>query len=422
MATAVTVIFGANSTQFQAELKRMTAMATAAATKMSSGVGGVGAHGPRGMTGVIRETTVIGREIAMGRGLGRVLGSMTLLVQYLKSYVSGADKAASYTEQLAAGYQRLALQANVAAIAAMKKAEASAADAFATNLEDKETIAAADADAAKAASAQAAAVAAQEKAVAATEAAEAEQLEAAADGEVTAASLPLMAIFFGLIAVLALLYGAYKVVTAIIRSHTAAQIEAQKVAYSLKLTFGEEADAIEKLRKEAEKTDDALAKLGESHDKTAKHVQDSIAAWDSYYEAHKKATDLMKEGALTKIDIAEKTGSISKSEAINERANVETLALKRQSDIEEQQLRNKRDALASAAEKAAKDADKKAKEAKDAELTNNPEAIAKAKEIERLRKIENDNRKEADEVVAKANEMKPGKERNTQVNLSLIHI
>ena len=172
MANAVTVIFGANSTQFQAELGRMQAMARATAGKMSSGIGGIGGHGPKGMTGVIRETTVIGREIAMGRGLGRILGSMTLLVQYLKSYASGADKAATYTEQLATGYQRLSLQANLAAQAAIKKAEALAADAFAENLSDVASVKAADSAAAAAAAKQADAIAAEEVAIAATAAAE----------------------------------------------------------------------------------------------------------------------------------------------------------------------------------------------------------------------------------------------------------
>ena len=405
MANAVTVIFGANSTQFQAELGRMQAMARAAAGKMSSGIGGIGGHGPKGMTGVIRETTVIGREIAMGRGLGRILGSMTLLVQYLKSFTSGAEKASSYTDQLAAGYQRLALKANVAAIAAMKKAEATAAAAYAENLEDIETIKAAEADAAKAASATAEAIAAQEKSAAAIEAAEAEELEAAATEQATVSSLPLMAIFFGIIAVLALMYGAYKVVSAVINQFKERQIEANKAAYEGKLNFEEEASALERLRKEAERTDDALAKLGESHDKTVEHVKTSIGAWDAYYDAQKKAYDLMKEGAMIQIGTDEKLGKITKLEAVNARADVEKATLDKQHAIEDEQLRKKRDTLANAAEKAANVADEKAKEAKAAELNSSPESIAKVKEIDRLKKIEDADRKEADDVAKKASEM-----------------
>ena len=87
MASAVTVTFSANSAQFQAELKRMELMTRAAGRGMSSGLGamGGGRHGPVGMTGIIRESTVISREIMMGRGLGRILGSMSLLVQYIQS-------------------------------------------------------------------------------------------------------------------------------------------------------------------------------------------------------------------------------------------------------------------------------------------------------------------------------------------------
>ncbi len=42
-----------------------------------------GAHGAGGMTGIIRESLVIMREISMGRGSGRIGGSITLLAQYL---------------------------------------------------------------------------------------------------------------------------------------------------------------------------------------------------------------------------------------------------------------------------------------------------------------------------------------------------
>ena len=80
MATAITAIFGANSTQFQAELAKMQTMAIASASRIRSATAG-GGHGAVGMTGMVRETTVIGREIAMGRGMGRILGSLTLLSQ-----------------------------------------------------------------------------------------------------------------------------------------------------------------------------------------------------------------------------------------------------------------------------------------------------------------------------------------------------
>lgn len=42
-----------------------------------------GSHGGGGIAGIIRESLVIVREIAAGRGMGRVAGSVTLLAQYL---------------------------------------------------------------------------------------------------------------------------------------------------------------------------------------------------------------------------------------------------------------------------------------------------------------------------------------------------
>ena len=42
-----------------------------------------GLHGGGGLTGIIRESVVIAREIAMGRGGGRIAGSVTLLAQYM---------------------------------------------------------------------------------------------------------------------------------------------------------------------------------------------------------------------------------------------------------------------------------------------------------------------------------------------------
>lgn len=64
---------------------KMAADATilAAAKGQGAMVGMSGGHGAGGMTGIIRESLVILREISMGRGLGRIGGSVTLLAQYL---------------------------------------------------------------------------------------------------------------------------------------------------------------------------------------------------------------------------------------------------------------------------------------------------------------------------------------------------
>lgn len=58
--------------------QRAAAIANAEAIVAAGAAGrGGGGHGPAGMTGIIRESLVIIREISMGRGLGRIGGSVT---------------------------------------------------------------------------------------------------------------------------------------------------------------------------------------------------------------------------------------------------------------------------------------------------------------------------------------------------------
>ena len=59
-----------------------TAEIAARVSAAAAGKMGVG-HGQGGWTGIIRESLVIIREVSMGRGLGRIGGSVTLLAQYL---------------------------------------------------------------------------------------------------------------------------------------------------------------------------------------------------------------------------------------------------------------------------------------------------------------------------------------------------
>ena len=196
MATAVTVAFGANSLQFQAELRRMESMAAASGRRMASGGHGHMAGG----TGMIRETAVIGREIAMGRGMGRILGSLTLLAQYVNTSTRNAQKGSSAARDLADAYGQVAYKARMASIAAMKKAEASAAaakidgDASAEFISTLTAEKAAQNQVAQAAlkSAQDVAAAARLKANAAKDAFDASYKKAQAPGGLTIASMDQM--------------------------------------------------------------------------------------------------------------------------------------------------------------------------------------------------------------------------------------
>ncbi len=161
MASAVTVIFGANSTQFQAELARMQTMTTLSARRMAAT--SASAH-IQGMSGLIREGITIPREIIEGRGMGRVIGSLSLFIQFLSTASRGSSQAASSARILADAYAEASLKANMAAAAALKKAEASAVAAEAEGFEIDSTLAAADADAAESIAANATASALARKA------------------------------------------------------------------------------------------------------------------------------------------------------------------------------------------------------------------------------------------------------------------
>jgi hypothetical protein len=196
MANAITAIFGANSQQFQAELSRMQTMAAASAAKISAST--AAGHGSVGMTGMVRETTVIGREIAMGRGMGRILGSLTLLTQYIGSASGAAKKATNAAQELSAAYEREALKQDMAAIAAAKKSAALAVEAEMEGFQDDATIAASDANAAEAVTARLAAAALRQKAAAAA-------ADAAAETALAESSATASMGMVGMIAVFALL-------------------------------------------------------------------------------------------------------------------------------------------------------------------------------------------------------------------------
>ena len=99
--------------------QRAAAIANAEAIVAAGAAGrGGGGHGPAGMTGIIRESLVIIREISMGRGLGRIGGSVTLLAQYL-GVLGLAVKSTAATQVLAArAAEKLNVQLAAQALAA----------------------------------------------------------------------------------------------------------------------------------------------------------------------------------------------------------------------------------------------------------------------------------------------------------------
>ena len=101
------------------ELAKIQAVAEGNGAKAALNV----SHGHGGISGIIRESLVIIREIAMGRGLGRIGGSVTLLAQYMG--VLGLAVKSTATEALRASIaaSKLSKAMNAAAFAAQGTAE-----------------------------------------------------------------------------------------------------------------------------------------------------------------------------------------------------------------------------------------------------------------------------------------------------------
>ena len=208
MPSAITAIFGADSTQFVRELSKAEAAIVGTNRRLSSG-GGANIGGNTGGIGALGELIVLFRELGRGN-TSRIPGSLTILAQRLGLLKFLIKDNASAAAALADGYENLAKSATKAAVAAVKKAEASLASAVD---ETDDSVAAfnqalADDEAAIAATAHAKAM--QAKAIAAREAAAAEETEAVA-------SVGAIGIVAGVVTgILIGLWGAHKIATALV--------------------------------------------------------------------------------------------------------------------------------------------------------------------------------------------------------------
>lgn len=382
MASAVTVVFGANSTQFQAELARMQTMAAASGRRIGADM--AGAHGGHaGQTGIVRESAVIGREIAMGRGFGRILASMTLLAQYMNTAKRNAEQGIQAAEMLADGYEKMAVKARLAAISALKKAEASAVAAEMDGFEDAASIAAADANALEAKNAELAAVALEQKAAAAWAAAEAD--EAAAAAAVTAggafkAMLGTLGFFGLLLVIIAELYVVVKSLTEILNRSANMQQKAAEWANAHRLAIWEEIEAMEKLKDASENFTQSLVKMNTAKDRSVELAREAAEAFKAESEAKEKLYDVGVKSKLLDVDIDEKKGLISHRDAIQKKAAIETQAVADKAAAKQASLDGEAKIAAAAAAKAEKDkADAQAAaQAADDKINKSPEGKKRA--------------------------------------------
>lgn len=239
-------------------------LATIATTVKSGTISGVG-HGS--ITGIIRETLVIIREISMGRGFGRIGGSLTLLAQYLgvlklavRSTATEFILAAIAQDKLAvsAGREALIAEARTARIRESILATGTEAEmtAFNTSALVKETEAL--------------------RADAIAQGLRAKEMNLAKDVQVAGAVAELNPVFFGVIAAVTILgvavYATWKHFHRL--SEDAKNLT--EMMNPLKRKFTEEADELREDAKEHQAYLDWLKKIGEMHETLPEKIDKTL--------------------------------------------------------------------------------------------------------------------------------------------------
>lgn len=321
MPTAVTAIFGADGTPLQAELRRIEVMAANAGRRITSNVAG---ESRMGIARVVQEMTVIGREIAMGRGMGRIVGSGTLLYQFLRNLAKNAKDASGPARAVAEAYDAMALSAANAAKAAIRKAQASEMAFYADAEESEATLNAAIADRAKAAAAEQAAIATQQKAIASSEAAAAAEGEAAATVALGAATSVLTV---GLAAVLVTAGFIYEKFWGFAAALKAAAMETPDLKDNdyIPLLKRHLSDA----RNAQKEVTDEVQKTVQAYYSAASAAQRSADAAKEHYGHLRKMNELHKEAELSR------THSESQKKAIEKKYSDLDLQLQRSEHVEE---------------------------------------------------------------------------------------
>ena len=397
MGAAITAIFGANSAQFQSELAKMQSMATASASRLSAATSG---HGHTGVTGMVRETAVIGREIAMGRGIGRILASLTLLTQYIGSASRASKVGQSAAALLADAYEKQALECDMAAIAATRKAQALTAEAELEGFETDATLAAADANAIEADTARAAAVALRQKAAAAATDAAVQDALAGSSAKAGLGMIGLITIFALMVVIIAEAYSVVHGLIEIFSRASKAQLDAAKYANEHRLAIWEEIEAMEKLKDASEKTTEALHRMNEAKDLSIELAREAIEAAKAESDAKEKLYDASVKGKLIDVEIAEKRGFITPQQAAKQKAEIESQAIGDKAGMKQKQLDEEAKIAADAAAKAETDraAAQKQVQAESDKINKDPEGVAKAKALAQAEKDLSASKAEAEQA------------------------
>ena len=263
------------------QLALITSVAMGNGASASAG----GGHGHAGLSGIIRESLVIVRELSMGRGFGRVAGSVTLLAQYMgllgtvvKSTASEALKASAAVSELSVSMSQAAYAAEAKAAASMEANVATGGLVVATRLQ-------AEADGEAAIAARANAVAQEAKAVASADAA-----------KVALASAVVSVSAIGWIIAAVVLLGA--AIFAVAWHFHTLSVRAKNLADMLdplKKKFTDEADAVRNAAKAHQEYIDELKK-------TSEHTESLVDQTDALIKK-------IKEQSRAQIELATARGA-----------------------------------------------------------------------------------------------------------------
>ena len=316
MATAVQVVFGANSTQFQAELAKMEAKTIASSRRLSS----IGAGGHFSGGGVVRESAVLLREASRGN-FTRMAGSLSILAQYLNGAAGAAAKAVIPARMLSDAYEIAAAKANAAAVAAMRKAEASALAAEADGFESNATIAAADADAAQAAAANQTALALGRKA----EAASADAAAQEADNIATVAGVGVLGtlgtVATGVVAALFLAHERVGMLAARLAGLRPPDFDPQPIARQFR--------SINEISESQRKINDEISETIEKYNSAASAAERLAKAGERQFEHAKKLLDIQKETEFAGLG---RNATPDQKMAVEKKYSDKALELQRQKD------------------------------------------------------------------------------------------
>ena len=390
-----------------AMLKTVAAGGTASAFGHGGGGGG-------GISGVMRETLVIFRELGRGN-MTRVPGSLLLLLQYtgllnlmMKSEKTEALLAAAAQEKLAQSTARAAMAAEAklraAKIAAgidvsspeLKTAEAEVSTAAATaeemraeatNLAADSEANSADATAANLLALEAERDLAIKAGVAETmrareTAAAAATIRASAATTLTAMGLMVLPVLL-LVAAIVAWYIAIKNLIGWLHKKNAAIAVAMEIADKYKTSIAEQIEFEEKLAEAIKRTTDALHKMNEAKNHSVELAQEAIAAAKAEAEAQEKLNDAATKSKMLGVDLAEKTGQITHREAIQQKADIEKQSVSDKAAATQAALDNEAAISKTAADKARTDkaAAQQAFQAASDAVNKSPEGVALQKKL-----------------------------------------